>query len=327
MQTGSPDILTLLGTIETEDMGKLERELHDRFEEYWSHYEWFHENEELLTYISKTTAQVIGKEEDRLYKFIGDTHPGKPNPAPSKIIPKRSSWESKTTLEQCEEKYYPFEYKFERQPKGTPLVICYLNTTADGVEYQNYSSSEISDEDGRCLGNALYQRYHRHYKPLLGRSVMAIHSNPVGNILVTRDKDYNLVPAICECGGVFKQARDAEYYCSECGLMFEPEVDIILKPPKEDSNDQVSTISQDSVQDWLYRSRDKANLKAERKQAVLTFLKEGINTGGKLFKAIEKSGLSINRQAFHRVLEELEKEGKIKCFKPYDRAPKQISLV
>jgi len=51
MQVGSPDKLTLVGVIASEDPHALERKLHGQFRGDWSHGEWFEPSDELAALV------------------------------------------------------------------------------------------------------------------------------------------------------------------------------------------------------------------------------------------------------------------------------------
>jgi hypothetical protein len=149
------------------------------------------------------------------------------------IVPKTNSWDSRMTLQECDEKYYPTVTGIKGVPSemlplpaGVPFFIKFLNSTGDS-RYNVVGTAEMDAAfEARCK-KSVYVMETRRIIPKLGRSVNC-HSFPVGALMTISDGNHGRKLYECDeefkgkkCGGHYRLELDGTYVCDECGIIFE----------------------------------------------------------------------------------------------------------
>jgi hypothetical protein len=167
-------------------------------------------------------------------------------------VPSRSSWESKTTVRQCDEKYCPEAKSIKGLPAeielplpaGIPFFMKFLNCT--GVHRYNVVGTADMDSAFEARAKkSVYVMETRRVIPKLGRSTNSA-SFPVGAIMTMADGHGGRVPYKCEetfkgdkCGGHYKLELNGDYVCDNCGMIFawKEKEDVVAKTSYFDTLD------------------------------------------------------------------------------------------
>jgi hypothetical protein len=112
-------------------------------------------------------------------------------------------------------------------PIGTPYAIRMFNLEdSKTVSFFAYSNVELDDAYTKRVQSNMHTFYWYNYVPRLGKSINK-HSRPVGDVLLVPTENLLVtlfaedpvhVPALCECGGVYRSSNEGFYFCEKCGL-------------------------------------------------------------------------------------------------------------
>jgi hypothetical protein len=154
------------------------------------------------------------------------------------MVPNHHSWESKTTLMQCDEKYYPMAREIKGipaeielpLPAGVPFFIRFLGSD-DEHRYNVVGTADMDKAFEARSKKSIYTMETRRIIPKQGRSVNN-HSYPVGAIM-TIMRDGKRVPYVCDenkCGGYYRLQLSGDYVCDECGIVFQWKEKEVIAP-------------------------------------------------------------------------------------------------
>ena len=145
-------------------------------------------------------------------------------------VPSHNSWNSKLTLIECDEKYYPTITEIKGLPAditlplpaGIPFYMKYINATSSS-RYNVVGTQEVDEAYLTKAKKNLYGLETRKIIPRLGRSTNN-HSYPAGAIM----KDKTGEAVLCkeqfkghECDGHYRLELNGNYVCDNCGIIYE----------------------------------------------------------------------------------------------------------
>lgn len=140
-----------------------------------------------------------------------------------------------TTIQQCDEFYYPEQFTIKGMPEdtvyplpaGTPFFMCYLaynfSDKRNPRRHGMYGTHDIDIKDQRAAYERMRTYEFKHLMPRMGKSINK-HSYPVGSVMLIAKVDEqgvkHWVPHPCECGGLFVRSVTGDFFCDSCGIEY-----------------------------------------------------------------------------------------------------------